>query len=161
MRKPRTALDYLERLQRLRDSTLDRSRIISSRTTDKGTDTLPSLEERIKCIFDTINSDKRPVNNMLFFVMYDIESNKVRYNVVKYLQKKGCTRIQKSIFLADLDRAAYESIRSDLAEIQSMYENNDSIIICPIATEQLMNMKIIGLNIDIDIIMRRRNILFF
>lgn len=99
MRKPRTALDYLERLQRLRDSTLDRSRIISSRTTDKGTDTLPSLEERIKCIFDTINSDKRPVNNMLFFVMYDIESNKVRYNVVKYLQKKGCTRIQKSIFL--------------------------------------------------------------
>lgn len=161
MRKPRTALDYMERLQRLQDSTLDKSKAISSRAADDEVGNLPSLEDRIHYIFNTINSEKRPVNNMLFFVMYDIESNKVRYNVAKYLQKKGCTRIQKSIFLADLDRATYESIRSDLTEIQSMYENHDSIIICPVGTEQLMNMKIIGLNIDVDIIMHRKNILFF
>ena len=32
---------------------------------------------------------KRPATQMLFFVMYDIESNKVRRHVVKYLERQG------------------------------------------------------------------------
>ena len=36
---------------------------------------------------------------MLFFVMYDIESNKVRYLIAKYLERHGCTRIQVLSFL--------------------------------------------------------------
>ncbi|MBQ3950872.1 MAG: CRISPR-associated endonuclease Cas2, partial [Bacteroidales bacterium] len=32
--------------------------------------------------------------------MYDIASNKVRRAVVKYLQRRGCHRVQRSIFLA-------------------------------------------------------------
>ena len=98
---------------------------------------------------------------MLFFVMYDIESNKVRYNVVKYLERMGCTRIQKSIFLADLSVGVYETIKSDLAEVQSLYDNHDSIIICPISTDLLKSMKVIGLSINIDIITRSKNTLFF
>lgn len=54
---------------------------------------------------------------MLFFVMYDIESNKVRYQVSKYLIKKGCFRIQRSVFLAELSHEDYSQIRSDLAEV--------------------------------------------
>ncbi len=98
---------------------------------------------------------------MLFFVMYDIESNKVRYNVVKYLERMGCTRIQKSIFLADLSVGVYETIKRDLAEVQSLYDNHDSIIICPISTDLLKSMKVIGLSINIDIITRSKNTLFF
>ena len=93
--------------------------------------------------------------------MYDIESNKVRYNIVKYLLRKGCTRIQKSIFLADLSTATYHEIRHDLTEIQSLYDNHDSIIICPISTDQLRSMKVIGKNIDIDLITHNRDTLFF
>jgi len=98
---------------------------------------------------------------MLFFIMYDIESNKVRRNVVKYLERQGCTRIQKSIFLADLSSDTYHMIRNDLAEVQALYENQDSIIVCPVSTELLRSMKIIGKSINVDIITHSRNTLFF
>ncbi|WP_314666754.1 CRISPR-associated endonuclease Cas2 [Prevotella aurantiaca] len=108
-----------------------------------------------------MNKKSRPATNMLFFVMYDIESNKVRYHISKYLERKGCVRIQRSIFLADLDKSIYDEIRSDLAEVQSLYDNHDSIIVCPVSTDQLRAMKVIGENIDVDIIIHSRNTLFF
>ena len=55
----------------------------------------------------------------------------------------------------------YEQIRSDLAEVQSYYDNHDSILIVPVSTELLKSMKIIGKSIDMDIIMRTKNTLFF
>ena len=99
--------------------------------------------------------------NMLFFVMYDIESNKVRNQVAKYLLRKGCFRVQRSIFLADLNNQDYEQIRLDLSEVQACYDNHDSIMIVPISTDFLRSMKIIGKSIDIDIIMNSKNTLFF
>ena len=93
--------------------------------------------------------------------MYDIESNKVRNQVAKYLLRKGCFRVQRSIFLADLNNQDYEQIRSDLLEVQACYDNHDSIMIVPISTDFLRSMKIIGKSIDIDIIMNSKNTLFF
>ena len=98
---------------------------------------------------------------MLFFVMYDIASNKVRYLVAKYLERKGCIRIQRSIFLADLDKAVYDQIKTDLAEVQSLYNNHDSIIVCPVSTDQLRAMKIIGEDINLDVIIKSHNTIFF
>lgn len=122
---------------------------------------LPSLSDRVKTILGVVNKrDKRP-SNMLFFVMYDIESNKVRRYVVKYLEKKGCFRVQKSIFLADLPMEKYQAIRTDLAEVQAAYENMDSILVVPISTDYLRAMKVIGENIDIDIVTHNKNTLFF
>lgn len=93
--------------------------------------------------------------------MYDIASNKVRHQVVKYLQRKGCTRVQRSIFLADLGMDEYDCIRKDLAEVQAVYENKDSILIVPISSDYLRSMKIIGQKIELDIIMHNKNTLFF
>ena len=98
---------------------------------------------------------------MLFFVMYDIESNKVRRYIVKYLEKKGCTRVQKSIFLANLSMETYQEIRNDLTEVQAAYDNQDSILVVPITSDYLRSMKIIGQNIDIDIITQSKTTLFF
>ena len=98
---------------------------------------------------------------MLFFVMYDIESNKVRNQVAKYLLRKECFRVQRSIFLADLNNQDYEQIRLDLSEVQACYDNHDSIMIVPISTDFLRSMKIIGKSIYIDIIMNSKNTLFF
>ena len=69
--------------------------------------------------------------------------------------------MQRSIFLADLDTADYQEIKTDLAEVQSLYDNHDSIIVCPISTDQLRAMRIIGQQIDVDIITHNRNTLFF
>ena len=98
---------------------------------------------------------------MIFFVMYDIEDDKARRQVFKYLLKLGCYRVQRSVFLADLPNSKYDQIRKDLTEVQAAYDNNDSILVVPISTDYLTAMKIIGQTIDIDVITKTRNTLFF
>ena len=98
---------------------------------------------------------------MVFFVMYDIESNKVRALVHKYLKRMGCTPIQRSIFLADASMDIYRKIQSDLSEVQQAYDNNDSIIVLPVTTDYLHMMKIIGQKIEVDVITHSKSTLFF
>lgn len=124
-------------------------------------DAIPDLPIRVREIIGLINRPQRPAINMLFFVMYDIESNKVRYQIAKYLLRVGCLRVQRSIFLADLSTDKYDMIRRDLTEVQSLYNNHDSILVVPISTDYLQAMKVIGKSIDLDIIMKSKNTLFF
>ena len=124
-------------------------------------DALTPLEERVQDILGLSDNARKRKDRMLFFVMYDIESDKVRRLVVKYLIREGCTRIQKSIFLADRPVATYNKIKSDLAEVQAVYDNDDSIIVLPVTTDYLRMMKVIGKNIDVDIITHNKNTLFF
>ena len=122
---------------------------------------LTPLEERVQDILGLSDNARKRKDRMLLFVMYDIESDKVRRLVVKYLIREGCTRIQKSIFLADRPVATYNKIKSDLAEVQAVYDNEDSIIVLPVTTDYLRMMKVIGKNIDVDIITHNKNTLFF
>ena len=69
--------------------------------------------------------------------------------------------MQKSIFLADLPIDIYNKIKTDLAEIQTLYDNEDSIIVLPVSTDYLRMMKVIGKNVDIDVITHAKNTLFF
>lgn len=138
----------------------DNNRPISTTAQDNASELLP-LPMRVKTILGIADNPNRNAGNMLFFVMYDIESNKVRTQVAKYLINQGCTRIQASIFLADTTHEKYDKIREDLAEVQACYENHDSILVVPISTDYLKSMKVIGKNINVDIIMRNRNTLFF
>jgi CRISPR-associated protein Cas2 len=123
------------------------------------TEELIQLIDRINQLQSIIQKNKH--RNMLYFVMYDIENNKVRRLIAKYLERKGLIRIQKSIFVADTAPAIYQEIKQTLQEVQQAYENNDSILIVPISTDELKAMKIIGKNIDIDIISGNKDILFF
>lgn len=159
MSKKRKELTFLEKLAKLRHSGLQGSRMVSENNIDWNS--LDSLDVRVRRLLGIVNRSERKVTDMLFFVMYDIESNKVRQQVAKYLLKMGCFRIQRSIFLADLTPEKYELIRSDLTEVQSFYDNQDSILIVPVSTDLLKSMKIIGKSVDVDIIMRTKNTLFF
>ena len=129
--------------------------------TISGLDDLPSLSSRVRQIMDIVLSKKRKVGNMICFVMYDITSNKVRIQIAKYLLQKGCTRIQKSIFMADLPSEVYEEIGNDLREVQSLYDNNDSILIVPLSEDYARAMRIIGQQVDLDLLMHTKNTLFF
>lgn len=124
-------------------------------------DALTPLEERVQNILGLSDNTRKRKDRMLFFVMYDIESDKVRRLVVKYLIREGCTRIQKSIFLADRPVATYNKIKSDLAEVQAVYDNDDSIIVLPVTTDYLRMMKVIGKNIDVVFLTHNKNTLFF
>ena len=96
----KASLHYLEVLRKLKHSGLADSPYINRLAVRA--DTLPTLQQRVDAILGIVHQTKKQGGNMLFFIMYDIESNKVRYNIVKYLERMGCYRIQKSIFLANL-----------------------------------------------------------
>ena len=98
---------------------------------------------------------------MICFIMYDITSNKVRTLIAKFLLKKECIRIQKSIFMADMPSDEVQDIAQKLTEIQKMYDNNDSILIVPLSEDYARAMKIIGQEVDIDLILHSKNTLFF
>ena len=159
MRKPRSPISPIEALRKLARSGLQNSPHPNRHI--EGVDPLATLESRIASLLGIATKPSRPATGMSFFVMYDIESDKVRRLVAKYLIGKGCTRIQRSIFLADLDKSLYDQIKEDLAEVQSLYDNHDSIIVCPVSTDQINLMHVIGQQIDIDIITHQRNTLFF
>lgn len=159
MAKKRIELSFVEKVKKITRSGISNSPMPNRIITEA--DIFPTLEERIEYVLNIVNNDKRPASNMLFFVMYDIESNKVRNQVVKYLLKNGCTRVQKSVFLADIPNNVYDKIRQDLAAVQACYENNDSILVVPISTDYLNAMKIIGKNVEIDVITKKKSILFF
>lgn len=151
-------------LARLRAMALLRKASISSspivNRPDGDIDNLPELSQRVRHLLNILEK-QRPPTNMIFFVMYDIESNKVRQAVAKYLLSKGCSRVQKSIFLADLPGDACRSISQDLAQVQAMYDNKDSILIVPLSMDYINSMKIIGQNINLDLILKNKTTLFF
>ncbi len=122
---------------------------------------LPTLEERLRLILDLVNKKERRSTNMIFFVMYDIESNKVRRNVSKYLLRQGCHRVQRSIFLADVTPEKCRAIQRDLAAVQAMYDNKDSIFIVPLSIDYIKSMKVIGENVDFDLILKTKTTMFF
>lgn len=150
---------FVEVMRKLNRAGIENSLVPNRLSNDL--DSLASINERIERVIGIVANPSRPISNMLFFVMYDIENDKVRAQIAKYLIKKGCTRVQRSIFLADLNATLYDSIKSDLSEVQAMYDNHDSIMIVPVSTDNLKSMKVIGQSIDIDIIMKNKNTLFF
>ena len=105
MRKKAQPLPYIEVLRKLARAGVAHSPEINRQVDNL--EGLPTLQQRVNHILGIVNLPQRKPPNMLFFVMYDIESDKVRRHIAKYLERKGCTRVQRSIFLADLDTADY------------------------------------------------------
>lgn len=156
-RAKKPPLSFVEQMKKLIASGI----ADSPKITESDDDVMSPLDERIKMILGLSDNARKRKDRMLFFVMYDIESNKVRRLVVKYLLREGCTRIQKSIFLADRPIEIYNKIKKNLAEVQAAYDNDDSIIVLPVSTDYLRMMKVIGKNINVDIITHNKNTLFF
>ncbi len=157
-RKKRPPLSLAAQAKKLLESGIGGSPKVENK---EPSDSLSPLEDRIKDLLGLTESRKKRQDRMLFFVMYDIESNKVRRLVCKYLIREGCSRVQRSIFLADLPIDTYARIKNDLAEIQTLYDNEDSIIVLPVSTDYLRMMKVIGKTVEVDIITHTKNTLFF
>ena len=127
---------------------------------DDGTP-VDEINTRIRKVLGVMQLFNNEPNQMIYFIMYDIEENKVRKLVANYLLRKGGIRVQKSIFLANTSRATYDEIHADLREVQECYENNDSIMLVPVSTDLLQAMKVVGKNIDFDLVLKKKNTLIF
>ena len=120
------------------------------------------IEEKIHRIMEWLAKKSRVKSNvMLYLIMYDIENNKVRTQVAKYLIKKGCLRIQKSVYLAKSSSAVMKDISRTLKEINEIYDNADSIFVLPVPEEKFSNITVIGQNVEFEIVTKPKNVLFF
>lgn len=98
---------------------------------------------------------------MVYLMMYDITNNKVRTQIAKYLIKKGCIRLQKSVYMYKGTRKSMSHIAQTLREVNAAYDNQDSIIVLPAPQDKLTHMKIIGRNVNFSAIVESRNVLVF
>lgn len=126
-------------------------------------DILPalSLPDRIKAIHNLFHTQKPDTQALTFFIFYDIENDKIRNHLAKYLIRMGCERIQKSVFLARLERSSYEQIFQTLKQVQENYDNQDSVMMVPIPEDDVRVMKIIGSTEAVDVVLSNRNVLFY
>ena len=122
---------------------------------------LPDLQSRIKKILSIIQSKPIKSTEMIYMVMYDIEDNKVRTLIAKYLLQKGCIRVQKSVYMARTTPKVFQEIKESMRDIQDCYENEDSIILVPVPINTPGSMEIIGKDIQIDLLTDKPNTLFF
>ncbi|BDD02066.1 CRISPR-associated endonuclease Cas2 [Persicobacter psychrovividus] len=118
---------------------------------------IAQLDARISSVLDLFKKyQKKKSTEMLCFIMYDITDNKVRKEIAKFLIEKGMIRVQKSVFLGSLKAKLYQQIAQDLKEVQSLYENNDSIMIIPVSESEVNRMKLIGQQVDFDMAIKTK-----
>lgn len=113
-------------------------------------DELLPLPKRIQFILGIIQSQPVKATTMNYLIFYDIENDKVRRLIAKYLLSKGCIRIQKSVFLVHCEFKKFDEIKDTLKEINEVYENRDSIILSPLNIADARSMKLIGKNVNIE-----------
>lgn len=87
---------------------------------------------------------------MLYWVMYDISDNKTRNSAVKACKNKGLYRVQKSIFLGQLNKNQKDELKIIMERLVD--EVTDSIYIFPTSTEYLYDTDIIGNGFDKELI---------
>lgn len=122
---------------------------------------LPELNERVAQILGIIQAEPIKASTMVYLIMYDITDDKVRREIANYLITAGCTRIQKSVYLIKTANARFDEIHTTLSEVNELYANQDSIILVPVNSADVRGMKLIGQNVDIQLITDPPTTLFF
>lgn len=156
---PKKDFDLKERIEKIRRAGLTGDESGARGITDSDDALLP-LSQRIQKILGILRDKPLKSTTMNYLIMYDIQNNKVRNLVSKYLLKNGCTRVQKSVFLVHSDHKKFDQIRQTLAEINDVYENEDSIILVPLNISDARSMKLIGKNVNIAQIIDPPNTVF-
>lgn len=123
-------------------------------------ETLP-LAERVEKIIQLFKkAAMTPPHQTLGFIMYDIEDNKIRKHIAKYLERLGYLRIQKSIFFGNINRKVHDDVYKALKDINELYDNQDSIVFLPVSSDDISRVKLIGKNIEFQVMMESKNVLF-
>ncbi len=160
MRKKKKEMSFYERILKIRQAGLSRNADLTTPVFKPEIEMLP-LAARLPEVDRILQNFRyKKIDEMYAFIMYDIENDKIRNHVAKYLIRNGCTRIQKSVFLAAVKKKKYMDIYHTLKEVNAMYDNEDSIFFVPVGEDILNNMKIVGKNVDFELIINPGNTLF-
>ncbi|MBN2790468.1 MAG: CRISPR-associated endonuclease Cas2 [Candidatus Delongbacteria bacterium] len=100
---------------------------------------------------------------MYIWVIYDIESSKPgdkrRRQIIKKIEKFGLLRVQKSVFLGNIENNRVEEL--ELFSESLINPKTDSVYIFPMCKTDFDNVKMIGLGFDKKMVSDEINNLFF
>jgi CRISPR-associated protein Cas2 len=86
---------------------------------------------------------------MLVWVIYDITDDKLRSSVSRICQDYGLYRVQKSVFLGDLNKNEWDSLA---VECEDVIEDGDSVYVFPLCDDCFKKIKVIGDEFDMDLV---------
>jgi CRISPR-associated protein Cas2 len=81
---------------------------------------------------------------MIIAVMYDISGNKIRNDVVKTLEEFGFYRVQKSVFMGNIDKELYKTLSVSMSRFLRV---GDKIYLIPLTKWCMRNILTAGINI--------------
>ncbi len=87
---------------------------------------------------------------MLVWVIYDIGSNKVRNQVIKKCKNIGLYRVQKSVFLGEIENNDFDELKLVLDNI--INGENDSVYIFPMSKAELNKAGLLGQAFDKELV---------
>jgi len=87
---------------------------------------------------------------MLVWVIYDISSNKRRSKVAKACLNKGLYRVQKSVFLGELNTNQIDEMAMMSKEL--IDEETDSVYIFPLCQEDFGKVRVLGQGFDEELV---------
>ncbi len=87
---------------------------------------------------------------MLVWVIYDITENKVRQKVSNRCKSYGLYRVQKSVFLGDLNANERESLGLECEEL--IDTEKDSVYVFPMDEQSFKKVQLIGQAFDKDLV---------
>ena len=87
---------------------------------------------------------------MLVWVMYDIADDKIRRKAIKICKNVGLYRVQKSIFLGDIDENDCEEVKLRLEDTVDL--KNDSVYVFTMSKKELNKAGLIGQAFDKELV---------
>jgi len=87
---------------------------------------------------------------VLAWVIYDISENNIRSKVSKKCKGYGLYRVQKSVFLGDLNSNERDSLTIECEEL--IDAEKDSVYIFPMDEQSFKKVKLIGQAFDKDLV---------
>ncbi|MFH1161577.1 MAG: CRISPR-associated endonuclease Cas2 [bacterium] len=162
MRKKKKEIPFAERLKRLYEAGLKQSdALLPDPRKRKELDQM-ERGQRLEKLMEILkkNRDMKP-GYILTFIMYDIENNRIRRYIAKYLEKKGYVRVQKSVFFGNVPRSLHKQVCETLKEVNETYENGDSLMFLPISLDMFNNLKVVGKNLSYELTVEQKSTLIF
>ena len=87
---------------------------------------------------------------MLVWVMYDIADDKIRRKAIKICKNVGLYRVQKSIFLGDIEENDFDEVKLRLEDTVDL--KNDSVYVITMSKKELNKAGLIGQAFDKELV---------
>jgi len=96
---------------------------------------------------------------MLTWFIYDITDDKVRRKIIKIAEKKGLYRVQKSVFLGNIEKNVLDEMVIQSKEI--LNEKEDSLYVFPMCEKDFKDVVLLGQAFDKKLVNDEIKALFF